>query len=326
MRKSIDEFSRSGPAKDPLWSDFAKRLSFVPGASTIRRRSSSCASSSSTTTRSSGPAATASSTSPRRRRCSARSSTCSTKPASGRSDNKTGWTRIIIEKPFGTDLDSARALQAEVSKVFDEKAVYRIDHYLGKEPVQDIMALRFANVIFEPLWNRRYVESRADHRRRNGRRRRARRLLRQRRRAARHDPEPRDEPARAGRDGTAGLADRRQHPRREVQGALGAAADGPHRGSCRTRARGQYGAGQHRRQAGPRLSRRTQRQPEVEHRDLRRGEALHRQLALGRRAVLPAQRQTAGSARTPRSRSASRASRTASSAKPAIRSTTTCWS
>jgi glucose-6-phosphate 1-dehydrogenase len=66
---------------------------------------------------------------------------------------------VIIEKPFGTDLDSARALQAEVSKVFDERAVYRIDHYLGKEPVQDIMALRFANVIFEPLWNRRYVDS-----------------------------------------------------------------------------------------------------------------------------------------------------------------------
>ena len=75
------------------------------------------------------------------------------------SDNKTGWTRVIIEKPFGTDLDTARALQAEVSKVFEEKHVYRIDHYLGKEPVQDIMALRFANVIFEPLWNRRYVDS-----------------------------------------------------------------------------------------------------------------------------------------------------------------------
>jgi glucose-6-phosphate 1-dehydrogenase len=77
----------------------------------------------------------------------------------GPNNNKTGWTRVIVEKPFGTDLDSARALQAEVSKVFDEKAIYRIDHYLGKEPVQDIMALRFANVIFEPLWNRRYVDS-----------------------------------------------------------------------------------------------------------------------------------------------------------------------
>ncbi len=73
--------------------------------------------------------------------------------------NTAGWSRIIIEKPFGTDLDSARALQAEVEKVFPEKQVYRIDHYLGKEPVQDIMALRFANVIFEPVWNRRYVDS-----------------------------------------------------------------------------------------------------------------------------------------------------------------------
>ena len=77
----------------------------------------------------------------------------------GPRSNRNGWTRIIIEKPFGTDLDSARALQGEVQKVFDERHVYRIDHYLGKEPVQDIMALRFANVIFEPLWNRRYVDS-----------------------------------------------------------------------------------------------------------------------------------------------------------------------
>ncbi len=73
--------------------------------------------------------------------------------------NPKGWTRIVVEKPFGTDLDSARALQTEVEKVFAEGQVYRIDHYLGKEPVQDIMALRFANVIFEPIWNRNYVQS-----------------------------------------------------------------------------------------------------------------------------------------------------------------------
>ncbi len=73
--------------------------------------------------------------------------------------NPKGWTRVVVEKPFGTDLDSARALQREVEKVFDESQVYRIDHYLGKEPVQDIMALRFANVIFEPIWNRNYVSS-----------------------------------------------------------------------------------------------------------------------------------------------------------------------
>lgn len=70
-----------------------------------------------------------------------------------------GWTRIVIEKPFGTDLASARALQQTVEHAFNESAVYRIDHYLGKEPVQDIMALRFANTIFEPVWNRNYVAS-----------------------------------------------------------------------------------------------------------------------------------------------------------------------
>jgi len=69
-----------------------------------------------------------------------------------------GWTRIIIEKPFGRDLTSARALNADVHNVFDESQVYRIDHYLGKETVQNIMVFRFANGIFEPLWNRRYVD------------------------------------------------------------------------------------------------------------------------------------------------------------------------
>ena len=70
-----------------------------------------------------------------------------------------GWSRIIIEKPFGTDLDSARALQSTVDRAFKETEVYRIDHFLGKEPVQDIMALRFANTIFEPVWNRNYIDS-----------------------------------------------------------------------------------------------------------------------------------------------------------------------
>jgi glucose-6-phosphate 1-dehydrogenase len=72
-------------------------------------------------------------------------------------DDDTGWTRIVVEKPFGTDLASARALQHEMDRVFAESAIYRIDHYLGKEPVQDIIALRFANTIFEPIWNRNYI-------------------------------------------------------------------------------------------------------------------------------------------------------------------------
>src|SRR6516164_5130854 len=68
------------------------------------------------------------------------------------------WVRIIIEKPFGRDLASAKALNEIVLNVFDEKQVYRIDHYLGKDTVQNLLVLRFGNGIFEPLWNRNYVD------------------------------------------------------------------------------------------------------------------------------------------------------------------------
>jgi glucose-6-phosphate 1-dehydrogenase len=67
-------------------------------------------------------------------------------------------TRIVIEKPFGYDLASARGLNAEVLGVFDESQVFRIDHYLGKETVQNLLALRFANALFEPVWNRNFIE------------------------------------------------------------------------------------------------------------------------------------------------------------------------
>ena len=68
-----------------------------------------------------------------------------------------GWRRVIIEKPFGHDLASARKLNDDIHQVLDESNVYRIDHYLGKETVQNILAFRFGNSIFEPLWNRRYI-------------------------------------------------------------------------------------------------------------------------------------------------------------------------
>lgn len=68
------------------------------------------------------------------------------------------WNRIIIEKPFGTDLASAQALNRKVAQVFKEDQVYRIDHYLGKETVQNILFFRFANAIFEPIWDRRYID------------------------------------------------------------------------------------------------------------------------------------------------------------------------
>jgi glucose-6-phosphate 1-dehydrogenase len=69
-----------------------------------------------------------------------------------------GWRRVIIEKPFGRDYESAVSLNKEIRKVLNEKQIYRIDHYLGKETVQNILVFRFANGIFEPIWNRRYID------------------------------------------------------------------------------------------------------------------------------------------------------------------------
>jgi len=69
-----------------------------------------------------------------------------------------GWTRLIVEKPFGHDLESARALNTMLLEHFEEKEIFRIDHYLGKETVQNMLALRFANGIFEPIWNRQFID------------------------------------------------------------------------------------------------------------------------------------------------------------------------
>ncbi len=78
--------------------------------------------------------------------------------AAGLLHESAGWRRVIIEKPFGRDLETARALNRLLATVLQEHQIYRIDHYLGKETVQNIMAFRFANGIFEPIWNRRYVD------------------------------------------------------------------------------------------------------------------------------------------------------------------------
>jgi len=69
-----------------------------------------------------------------------------------------GWSRIVIEKPFGRDLESAKKLNAEIATVFQEDQVYRIDHYLGKDTVQNVLVFRFGNSMFEPIWNRNYVD------------------------------------------------------------------------------------------------------------------------------------------------------------------------
>jgi glucose-6-phosphate 1-dehydrogenase len=158
MKDAIDQFSRSGPAKDPLWSDFAQHVTYVSGDFTDRGAYKKLRAQLDANDKQLGTAGN------RLFYLSTPPSVFSTivqqlsDAGLGPKDQAEGWTRIVIEKPFGTDLDSAHALQTEVMKVFEERQVYRIDHYLGKEPVQDIMALRFANVIFEPIWNRRYVD------------------------------------------------------------------------------------------------------------------------------------------------------------------------
>ena len=99
-------------------------------------------------------------------------------------------SRIVVEKPFGHDLASARDLNRTLGEIFQESQIFRIDHYLGKETVQNILAFRFANTLFEPIWNRRYIDhvqitvAEDDGVEQPGP------LLRPRRRPARHDPEP----------------------------------------------------------------------------------------------------------------------------------------
>ncbi len=158
VKTSVDTFSRSGAATDPGWSEFARRLTYVGGefddVETFRRLKAQLEQNDATLGTKGN-----------------RLFYLSTPPGVftkivaqldaaglGPKNNPLGWTRIVVEKPFGSDLESARGLQAEITQVFEERQIFRIDHYLGKEPVQDIMALRFANMIFEPLWNRRYVD------------------------------------------------------------------------------------------------------------------------------------------------------------------------
>ncbi|MDE3934148.1 glucose-6-phosphate dehydrogenase [Glaesserella parasuis] len=78
--------------------------------------------------------------------------------AHGLTTEEFGWKRIIVEKPFGYDIETAKALDIQIHKYFEEHQIYRIDHYLGKETVQNLLVLRFSNGLFEPLWNRNFID------------------------------------------------------------------------------------------------------------------------------------------------------------------------
>ena len=218
-------------------------------------------------------------------------------------------------------------LNSQLLDVFDESQIYRIDHYLGKETVQNLMALRFANALFEPVWNRNYIDSVADHRGRGHRDRQPGRLLRGRRRAARPGPEPHDAAAGAARDGASGRVRGQPAARREAQGARGDRAARDRQGRVDGRPRVSTAAGEVRRRARGRLPRRAGRGARLAHRDIRGAAPARVQLALGRRArstCAPASGWRARSPRSPSRSSRSRTWRSRAPARSACRQTRSC--
>ena len=196
------------------------------------------------------------------------------------------WRRVVVEKPFGHDLESARALNRELLAVLDERQLYRIDHYLGKETVQNILAFRFGNGIFEPIWNRRYidhvqitasetvgVEGRGGYYDGSG---------------ALRDMVPNHlfqlitlvsmEPPISF--GSSAVRDEQSKVLHAIQPFGGEDV-------LRRTVRGQYGPGTVKGAKQPGYRARGQGASRLQHRDVRGAGAVHRQLALGRRPVLP---------------------------------------
>jgi glucose-6-phosphate 1-dehydrogenase len=155
MRQGVDQFSRRGKSSDAEWNTFAPYLNFLPADFTDPNFFIALADRLQTL----------------EKEWAAKANYVfyqATPPAVvktiveqlGRSplNRERRHVRVVLEKPFGRDLDSARALNGMLSGVFDESQIYRIDHYLGKETVQNILAFRFANALFEPVWDRRYID------------------------------------------------------------------------------------------------------------------------------------------------------------------------
>jgi len=155
QRQGVDEFSRRGKAQDESWGDFAAHLSYIsaqyddPAAyATLAERLAKLDRAWHTTANRIFYLATP----------PGEFAIIAQQLSKARLSRDRERARVVVEKPFGRDLESARSLNRMLTKVFDESQIYRIDHYLGKETVQNILAFRFANALFEPIWNRRYID------------------------------------------------------------------------------------------------------------------------------------------------------------------------
>lgn len=161
LRASVEKFSRRAPVDAAVWERFARRLDYVQGTfddparyRALRERLEA----EDKTRGTQGNRLYYLSTPPGAfagvlQRLSAAELVHPADP-----DGKAPWTRVVIEKPFGRDLESARALNARIADILDERQIFRIDHYLGKETVQNILVFRFGNALFENLWSRKYID------------------------------------------------------------------------------------------------------------------------------------------------------------------------
>ena len=158
MRKAVEEFSRTQPIQHQVWESFASRLHYIPGSSSdpdTYRRIGDLLDRFDREHGTDGNRLYYLSLIPKLFPDTIRG--IGKSGLGGRGWDR-GYSRVVVEKPFGHDLTSARELQELVTTVFPERDVFRIDHYLGKESVQNIIAFRFANGIFEPVWNHHFVD------------------------------------------------------------------------------------------------------------------------------------------------------------------------